>query len=485
MKSYDIPWSALRPHALVAAISMACCGPVMAQQPGLTNATDEDRWHFRPAIELGTQVAGERRLFWNLPYKVVPDAGFDPNRHWWEFYIKPSVGLSHSLGEQRTLYARLSAVGSGTLRHDAFDAGDTGRLGLEEAVAGVQWPLAAGPKLDLSVGAQTFSVGTGMLISNGSSNGFSRGALKLGPRKAFRRTAIARLSTESLTGEMFYLDPNENPDSDSGTQLAGAALTYHPNEAEQTGLAYGKVLRSTAAYPQAAPGGIGAPTVIPNARDGLQFLYGFMRRPVWESTEAKAWVGADLAHEWNSRLPLSAWGGRAEVGLTLKSWRWQPSITLGYQSFSGDNPHTSRNERFDPLYYEGSPGAWATGSKSSMVFINTNANALQATLELHPTTKDTLTLYLAHVRANRLGSPLQFGQATRLEVIQGTPVILAGVIHPHLSNDFFVKYTRAINRNTYLTAGFSASFPGAGIDGLLGGHAPVWTGWFVNVVLAY
>ena len=79
----------------------------------------------------------------------------------------------------------------------------------------------------------------------------------------------------------------------------------------------------------------------------------------------------------------------------------------------------------------------------------------------------------------------QFGQATRLDYSDGAPAVVAGVTSAHLSNDFFAKYTRAIDRNTYLTAGFSASFPGAGMDRLLGGKAPVWTGWFVNVVLAY
>lgn len=468
---------------------MALCMHVacMAQQAEVETAAEgRARWTVRPGVELGTQVAGERHLFWDLPYKVAPGAGFNPNRHWWEFYIKPSVALNYALGEHSAWYARLSAVGSGTHRRDAFDAGDTGRMGLEEAVVGLQWPLPSGSaQFDLSVGAQAFSLGTGMLISNGASNGFSRGALKLGPRKAFRETAIARLRGEALSGEVFYLVPNENPDSDSRTRLAGAVLTYRPGSDEQAGLAYGQVLRSMAAYPQAAPGGVGAPSILPDAREGLRFLYGFARRPLWQGAQSRTWVAADLAHEWNNRLPLRAWGGRLELGVELPTLHWQPKVTLGYQSFSGDDPHTSRNERFDPLYYEGSPGAWATGSKSSMVFINTNANALQATIALHLTPRDTLTWYFAHVRANQLGSPLQFGQGTRVDVIQNTPVILAGVIHPHLSNDLFIKYTRAVNRNTYLTAGFSASFPGAGMDQLVGGKAPIWTGWFANVVLAY
>ena len=123
---------------------------------------------------------------------------------------------------------------------------------------------------------------------------------------------------------------------------------------------------------------------------------------------------------------------------------------MGVQSFSGDDPSTARLERFDPLYYEGSPGAWASGSKASMVFINTNVRALQARLELRPTPRDIVTVYVAHLRANELRSPLQFGQATRVDIADGVSSIIAGVTHPHLSDDLFVKYTRVVNPNTCL-----------------------------------
>ncbi|QNK71155.1 alginate export family protein [Variovorax sp. PAMC26660] len=443
-------------------------------------------WQVRPSIELGGQVAGERRLFWNLSDVVAREAGFNNDRHWWEFYVKPSVALTYAWGGGKQFYSRLSAVGSGTARRDAFDAGNTGRLTLEEGVIGVRLPIGDGDTLlDLSAGPQTYSLGTGMLISNGGSNGFSRGALKLGPRKAFQNTAIARLSSGPWKAEAFYLDPNENPDSNSHTQLAGAALIYRPAPDRQIGLSYGGVTHSTAPYPQAALGGIGPPEIISDARNGLRFVYGFMRMPVLEGTVPQAWVGADLAREWNARYPMRAWGGRVEFGFGMPTLPGTPKVTLGYQSFSGDNPTTGRQERFDPLYYEGSPGDWATGSKSSMVFINTNVNALQAAIEFQLSKQDVLTVYLAHVRANRLGSPLQFGQATRVVSVAGAPAVISGVTNAHLSNDLFFKYTRAINRHTYLTAGYSASFPGAGIDSLVGRKAPTWTGWFANMVLVY
>ena len=81
-----------------------------------------------------------------------------------------------------------------------------------------------------------------------------------------------------------------------------------------------------------------------------------------------------------------------------------------------------------------------------------------------------------------MNSPVQFGQATRVD-IDGN--VVAGVTDAHLADDLFLEYSRIINRNTFLTAGISVSFPGAGIDNVIGAGADPWTGGFVNVVFNY
>jgi hypothetical protein len=52
-----------------------------------------------------------------------------------------------------------------------------------------------------------------------------------------------------------------------------------------------------------------------------------------------------------------------------------PTLTCAWQSFSGADPDTWELERFDPLYRRGPPSAWATASRSSMVFIDYNAQS--------------------------------------------------------------------------------------------------------------
>jgi hypothetical protein len=170
------------------------------------------------------------------------------------------------------------------------------------------------------------------------------------------------------------------------------------------------------------------------------------------------------------------------VGYTFAQTQWSPNLTLGYQTFSGDDPNTTKLERFDPLYYQGSPSAWATGSKSASTFINSNVNAATVALRVQPTRQDTLTLRYAHIRANELNSPVQFGQATRVTV-NGN--VVSGVTDPHLADDLLLEYSRIVNRNTFLTAGLSVSFPGEAIDNVIGRTASPWTGGFINVVFNY
>ncbi|MNR62279.1 hypothetical protein D3C85_1842610 [compost metagenome] len=60
---------------------------------------------------------------------------------------------------------------------------------------------------------------------------------------------------------------------------------------------------------------------------------------------------------------------------------------------------------------------------------------------------------------------------------------IAGVTSPRLSDDVFIEYTRVITPRIYLTAGYSYSQPGPGIDSIIKDmKAPKWTGGFVNIV---
>jgi hypothetical protein len=446
---------------------------------------DANGWTVRSHLQFGLNGVIERNLFWNLADTFAADAGFNADTEWLELYVKPGLSFTGALDDEINAYGMLSAVVSGTLGTDAYDTGDTGRITLEEGYLGLRTTHTDQVNFDVSVGPRELKLGTGMLIANGASNGFERGALKLGPRKAWEFAAIGRISQNNWVGTLFYLDPNELPSNNSGTSLAGFDLRYDYANGNYVGITYANILDSNAAYPQAAFGGIGAPTITPGARAGLNAANLYARVSPFQGSMEPLFLTLDAAYEWNDRIDLQAWAGRVQAGYTFRDLPWSPTLTYSYQTFSGDDPATRQQERFDPLFYEGSPSSWATGSKSSMVFINSNVQAHQLALRLSPSPRDTVTLRYAHIRANELRSPIQFGQATRFDFSNGVSSVIPGVTNPHLSDDLFLEYSRVLSFNIFLTAGFSVSFPGAGIDSLLPVNAPTWYGGFVNVVFNF
>lgn len=119
-----------------------------------------------------------------------------------------------------------------------------------------------------------------------------------------------------------------------------------------------------------------------------------------------------------------------------------------------------------------------------MVFINSNVNSWQVAASFQATPRDTITARLHRIEADQLRSPIQFGQATRVEVQNGVSSPITGVTRRHLSDDLYVEYFRMISANLFMTAGFSVSVPGAGIKSIVD-DAPVWSGVYVNLIANY
>lgn len=474
-----MPPLALQVNLVVCALCGAATA-VAAQDPPPETLYERDGFSVVGHLQGGVNLVVEHHLFWDFGETVAGVTDFDPNAEWFEAYLKPGVTFERRAGDHATFYGGLSGVGSMTIGTDAFDAGDTGRVTLEEGYLG--WRYAEGETtFDLSVGPRVFKAGTGMLIEAGGSSGFSRGALKLGPRKAWGFAALGAISHGAFKGTAFYLDPNESPDNDSGNRLAGVDLRYDSNPNALIGLTAGKVIESGSPYPKAPPGGVGVPSIIPGARDGLEFINLYGRAPL--AGLPNAFMAADLAFERNDRINMRAWAGRAQVGYTFAEHRWKPTFTIGYQTFSGDDPDTDRLERFDPLYYEGNPSAWSTGTKSSMIFINSNVNAWQVAASITPTPVDTFTVRIHRIDADQLRSPIQFGQATRVE---GDDVDnpITGVTRHHLSDDLYFEYFRVVSPNLFLTTGFSVSNPQAGMKSIVA-DPPIWTGAYINLIANY
>ncbi|MDP2357309.1 MAG: alginate export family protein [Beijerinckiaceae bacterium] len=439
------------------------------------------------SMEAGTQVVGEWNAFWGLSGIFNPGHRFEPTRHWYEAYAKPGVRFRQEASESITLYGGASIIASYTLRKDIFDTGDTGRALPEQAYAGITFsPAGAGLELDVSAGQQEYRIGSGMLIANGAGNGFERGAVIFSPRRAWALATVAKATMGPVSIDAFYLDPNELASNDTKTKLAGAKIEYSTAKDQFVGLAAFRAVKSEAPYIQAPFGGVGIPSFILDGRDGLETLHAYGRVNPLSGALPGFWIAVDAALQRNDRINMSAWAARVEMGNLFADVPWAPIVSWSYQTFSGDNPNTRTLERFDPLFYDGSPAGWVSGSNGSLVFINSNVNAHKLTLRLTPTQQDIVTLRYMHVRANELNSPIQFGQATRLASSGGAPILVTGVPKPHLSDDFLAEYTRVLTPNAYLSFGVAYSIPGSGLE-LLSPTRRLsnWSGAFANLVVRH
>jgi hypothetical protein len=440
--------------------------------------------HVKLGIEAGIQVVSENRSFWNLSRSFAPASAYKTSMVWGEAYFKPSLNFEKRLG-LAALYGGASLVAARTLGRDIFDARDKGRVLLENAYGGVKFGTPGkGFFADFSAGAQPYRIGSGMLIADGGQDGFERGALVFGPRSAWAMTGIAKFGYGAFSIEGFYLDPNEYASSNTKTTLGGLHATYMLGDRQSIGIAFGKALTSKAPYAKAAPGGVGIPAVLMDARKDLMFMQAYGR---WNPLASLPglWLAGDFAYQSNDRVNMRAWAGRAEIGYAFTNLPFAPTLSYSWQTFSGDDPATGRLERFDPLFYDGSPSGWATGSNGSFMLINTNVNAHRFTLSMFASPRDIVSLRYAHVRANQLNSPIQFGQATRFAFTNGIPGLIAGVRKAHLSDEFLAEYTRVLTPNAFLTFGVAYSIAGPGLRGLTTSRLPDWYAGFANLVVKY
>lgn len=425
------------------------------------------------------QASGVTGSWWNLSETFAPSSGYDPDRAWGELWVKPGVVTELRVHESIQFYSGLSFVGSGNIGRDVFEQGDRGLYAIEDGYLGLR--LADSEKSsawDISYGKQQYKIGSGMLIGVGAYNGFERGATTTFARRAFEEAGLIKWSKGPWSLEGFYLNPNELRSSDTRTKLAGAKSEAILPGSQTIGVAYMNVIESTLPY-------LSAPLqLIPNGREGLNTVHAYQRwNPVKKLAPAFYFAG-DYAYQWNDRIEMSSNAFSGEIGNQLQSLPFAPKLSYTFRSFQGDNPATESFEKFDPLFYEGSPALWATGSNGSFSFVNSNVQSHKFFFNLSVTERDTFSFYYWHIRADQENSPIQFGQAGRLDFVGGEPQLVAGVPDSHLSDDFYVEHFRILSPNMFLTTGIAVSVPGSGLRQLID-DPTTWVGVLMSFAFQY
>lgn len=310
--------------------------------------------------------------------------------HWQEGYIKYGLSGSHALGADAALFGAVSLLSSGTWGDgDAggFTSGSERETALEDAYLG--WrsgsllPALGQDGLELSFGRQNFAIGDGFLINgdslnfgdalNGGGLDFDRGgAYWLAARKAFDRSAVARIGgTEGLRADLFWLESDNR--AQASMELGGANIEYQMPEGT-LGLTYLE--------------GLGVDDVYASAlglahRDGQQTLS--LRYQGNAGIENLFLSGEYVTQDQGDSSRADGDGWYAEAGWTFADAPWSPSLNYRYARF---------DEGFDPLFFGFSRGygTWFQGEVAANYAgpFNSDARVHHLGLKLQPS--ETLSL---------------------------------------------------------------------------------------------
>ncbi len=321
----------------------------------------------------------------------LPEPNGDANRHvrWLEGFAHPSLRAAFDSRTAGRLFGETSVIGALT-RGDGDASGAT--FGRPEKIAherlyigwssGALWPALGEDAIRLSWGDQDFELGDGFLISDGRDDRNGDAALYLGPRNAFKKSAVLALDTEPVRASAFFLDSHADQ---GGTHLAGASVEYRHAGRWRLGLDYFKIL------------GIGAGAADFTSRDGLDVvsLRG-QGHPGDEGWAHDLFLAFEMTFQHNGRpgREVNARAWYAEAGYTFPGAPWTPSVGYRFSAFTGDDPGTTRNETFDPLFV-GAPRGWGTWFQGEItgqyLFTNRNLDVHMARIQLQPT--DSLALH--------------------------------------------------------------------------------------------
>jgi hypothetical protein len=306
-----------------------------------------------------------------------PDPSGNLDDNWFEGFVKPALSATYQTGSSE-LYGKVSVVGERTYGAAPSLVGEDASSYKEEDLF-IGWRSGTSMSstenlLDLTVGRTQYKIGHGFLVWDGGGEGGNRGGFWSNARKAWQFAAVARLQPKHHTFEVFYLDRDEVPGSDTGSTLAGVNYDLAAGERSTFGVSYIK----TFAKQDLLPG-----------RDEMNV---FHARAYTAPFRALSGLSFELeyAYEKNGDLMNStAWS--AQAAYQLSNTGWQPRISYRYAYFGGDDPATTESEAFDSLFLGFSDwGAWWQGEIAGEYFLS-NSNNISHQVRLHLTPSEPLS----------------------------------------------------------------------------------------------
>ena len=248
--------------------------------------------------------------------------------------IKPRFDFSWTLGDSE-LYSNFSFVAA-TSTLDGELSGQVARSGdqaFDTDSTTIGWRYGV---FDVSVGGQEFSVGDGLVIGDGNFNqGSPDGQYWIGAFGAWRNSAILRINTAPVRGDVYWL----RTDDDLGdARVVGLNLETITKETFGTlGLMYFEIIDDNdfALEGMQVASIRGADIKVPGI-ENLKLFGEF----VIERGES------DLTGTDNDG---NAW--YIEANYRFADWLWTPTLYYRYAHFSGDESATQDNEEYRGLFF--------------------------------------------------------------------------------------------------------------------------------------
>jgi hypothetical protein len=219
----------------------------------------------------------------------------------------------------------------------------------------------------------------GLLFWDGGQDCSGRGANWLSARKAFKATAIAKLTLKELTLEAFHLKYNDHPSTN--TELFGERMEWSTDDFFmkhlKLGFMYFHIYNSRIA-----------------TRDGMNGAYVYSEANPFPFLPDFSYK-ASFVRESNSESSglSAAYGWYAGAAYQLSQVAWTPQLGYRYASFSGGGTHA-----FDGLF-TGLPdwGSWFQGEVLGE-YVLSNSNLLSHQVRLTVKPRDWLTTNLIYYR---------------------------------------------------------------------------------------
>ncbi len=291
---------------------------------------------------------------------------------WLEGFVHYGISGITPLTDSLYVYGALSALSSGSTGQELFTDETRGYTYFEDAYAGFITGQTdeKGNRLafNFSAGRQKFTLANAFLIANTAANGQDRAALQANARWASDLLVLGQLAYNDTRLEAFYVDPDELPDIDTSTALAGVNLEARPLPGLMTAASYVTAVNSDFSY-------FNPDYSIRGTREGLNVFDARFTYTPNPPGQPGPFFGAEGAFQTHRDFDMLAVGAYGEAGYSFADVTWSPSVSYRLSYFSGDDPDTETYERWDPLLSGGNGEQWVQGANHFKVVQDSNVIA--------------------------------------------------------------------------------------------------------------